>query len=125
MTRTHQKVSRRPEVENPCLAPGGAADIVQDALGILGGRWKLSIIFQLFKTPVLRFSELERAIEGVSQKMLVQHLRGLEQDGIVNRTVHPEVPPRVDYALTATGQALRPALQALLDWSRARAPVTP
>ena len=84
---------------------------------MLEGRWKLVILFHLFVQPVMRFSELERAIPAVSQKMLIQQLRDLEKDGIVRRTVHPQVPPKVEYALTSFGQALCPALDALLKWA--------
>lgn len=118
MTRTHEKVSDAPEGEAGCLEPDGAADLVQRALRVLGGRWKLAIIFRLFRTKVLRFSELEREITGISQKMLVQHLRALERDGVVRRTVHATVPPRVEYSLTASGEALRPALKLLREWAR-------
>ena len=89
---------------------------------MLEGRWKLVIIFHLFVQPVLRFSELERAIPAVSQKMLIQQLRELERDGIVRRTVHPQVPPKVEYALTKFGRALCPALDALLKWAALRSP---
>lgn len=81
------------------------------------GRWKLTILFHLFAVPVLRFSELERAIEGVSQRMLAKQLREMERDGLVGRTVHAEIPPKVEYRLTEVGEALRPALAALRDWS--------
>jgi DNA-binding HxlR family transcriptional regulator len=84
---------------------------------MLEGRWELVIIFQLFVQPVLRFSELERAIPAASQKMLIQQLRGLERDGIVRRTVHPQVPPKVEYALTDFGQQLCSALDSLLKWA--------
>lgn len=67
-----------------------------------------------------RFSALERAIPGVTQKMLAQQLRQLERDGLVHRTVYPEVPPRVEYALTPWGQSLCPVLDALLTWADAR-----
>jgi DNA-binding HxlR family transcriptional regulator len=87
---------------------------------MLEGRWKLVIIFHLFVQPVMRFSELERAIPGASQKMLIQQLRGLEKDGVVRRTVHPQVPPRVEYALTEFGQALCPALRGLMKWAASR-----
>jgi len=78
------------------------------------------IIFHLFTRPVLRFSELERAIPGVSQKMLIQQLRELERDGVVRRTIHPQVPPKVEYDLTELGRALCPALDALLEWGELR-----
>jgi hypothetical protein len=65
---------------------------------------------------VMRFSELERAIPVVSQKMLIQQLRELERDGIVQRAIHPQVPPKVEYKPTTVGKALRPALRALLAW---------
>ncbi len=97
-----------------------AATGVEVALKMLEGRWKMSIIFQFFAKGVLRFSELERAIPDVSQKMLIQQLRMLEQDGIVTRTVYPQVPPKVEYGLTEWGQALCPALDALLEWAAIR-----
>ncbi len=86
---------------------------------ILEGRWKLLILFHLFGGKVLRFSELERAIPAVSQKMLTQQLRQMENDGLVRRIVHQQVPPKVEYALTDWGQALCPALDAILTWSAA------
>lgn len=92
---------------------------------MLEGRWKLVILFHLFGGKVMRFSDLERAIPGVSQKMLAQQLRALEQDGIVTRIVHPQVPPRVDYHLTAWGEALCPALDALLTWVEQAGGATP
>lgn len=80
------------------------------------------ILFNLFGGRVLRFSDLERAIPAISQKMLAQQLRSLERDGIVLRTVHPQVPPRVEYRLSEWGQSLCPALDALLQWREARDP---
>jgi DNA-binding HxlR family transcriptional regulator len=70
--------------------------------------------------PTLRFSELERAIPGVSQKMLIQQLRELERDGIVVRKIYPQVPPKVEYSLTKWGKAMCPALDSLLEWAAAR-----
>ncbi len=79
------------------------------------------ILYHLFSaTGALRFSELERAIPAVTQKMLIQQLRELERDGIVARTIYPQVPPKVEYALTPVGLALRPALHALLEWADLR-----
>ncbi len=77
-----------------------AAVGVEQAFKMLEGRWKLVILFHLFGGKVLRFSDLERAIPTISQKMLTQQLRQMESDGIVRRIVHPEVPPKVEYALT-------------------------
>ncbi len=117
MTRTHKKVRCSPKSKRPPYTPISAAKGVEDALEILEGRWKLIILFQLFGGKVLRFSELERAIPTVSQKMLIQQLRQMERDGVVRRTLHPQVPPKVDYCLTKWGQALCPALDALLRWA--------
>jgi DNA-binding HxlR family transcriptional regulator len=93
---------------------------LQEALKVLEGRWKLLILFHLFSAPVFRFSELRRVIPGISQKMLIQHLRELEKDGVINRKVYPEVPPKVEYMLTEDGVALRPALRALKSWATSR-----
>ena len=97
-----------------------AAVGIDQAIGSLRGRWKLVILFHLFGGKVLRFSDLERAIPDVTQKMLAQQLRQLERDGMVRRIVHAQVPPRVEYAVTPWGQALCPALDALLTWREAR-----
>jgi DNA-binding HxlR family transcriptional regulator len=74
----------------------------------------------VFGGQVQRFSDLQRLIEGVSQKMLAQQLRQMEEDGLVVRTVHPEVPPRAEYRLTSWGEKLCPALEAMLNWIEAR-----
>ncbi len=100
--------------------PVTAAQDVEQSIKLLEGRWKLVILFHLFGGNVLRFSELERAIPGISQKMLGQQLRQLEADGLVQRTVHSQIPPKVEYALTAWGQELCPALDAMLRWADAR-----
>jgi DNA-binding HxlR family transcriptional regulator len=92
-----------------------AAKGVEDGLRILEGRWKLVILFHLFGGRV-RFSELRRAIPAVAEKMLIQQLRQMERDGVVRRFVHHQVPPKVEYSLTDWGQALCPALDALLKW---------
>jgi DNA-binding HxlR family transcriptional regulator len=120
VARTHGKVRYSPKSKGAAPTPESAADQVEEALRFLDGRWKLIILFRLFGGHVLRFSELERAIPGVSQKMLIQQLRQMERDGIVDRVVHPQVPPRVEYRLTGWGQSLCPALDALLHWAGAR-----
>jgi DNA-binding HxlR family transcriptional regulator len=97
-----------------------SADLAAGALELLQGRWKMVILFRLFAVTSMRFSELQRSIPEVSQKMLSQQLRELERAGIVARTVHAQVPPRVDYQLTELGQALRAPLRAFRDWARLR-----
>jgi DNA-binding HxlR family transcriptional regulator len=82
----------------------------------IGDRWTVLIVGALGDGS-LRFSELRRRIEGVSHKMLTQTLRGLERDGLVHRTVYPEVPVRVEYTLTEAGLTLREPLHALEEWS--------
>lgn len=128
MTRTDEKVRYlpkgkvQPESKPETLTPSSAASGVENALRILEGRWKLVILFHLFGGKVLRFSDLERAIPAISQKMLIQQLRQMEADGIVRRIVHHQVPPKVEYCLTDWGQALCPALDALLKWAALRKP---
>jgi DNA-binding HxlR family transcriptional regulator len=120
MTRTNRKVRYLPESKDRGLTPLSAAEGVEQALKVLEGRWKLAILFHLFGGKLLRFSELERAIPAISQKMLIQQLRQMEADGIVRRIVHHQVPPKVEYCLTEWGQALCPALDALLKWAALR-----
>src|SRR2546421_11515381 len=120
MTRTHEKVSHSPEGERIEHTPISAAQGIEQAFKFVEGRWKLLILFHLFGGKVMRFSDLERAIPAISQKMLAQQLRRLEADGIVQRTVHSHVPPKGEYRLTHGGQALRPALDALLKCANAR-----
>ena len=82
----------------------------------VGDRWTVLVVGILGQGDA-RFSELRRSIEGISQKMLTQTLRGLERDGLVRRTVYPEVPVRVEYALTTAGRTLLEPLRALQEWS--------
>jgi DNA-binding HxlR family transcriptional regulator len=100
--------------------PMTAASGVEVALKILEGKWKLLILFHLFEGKTLRFSELERLIPAITQKMLSQQLRQLENDGVVVRKVYQQVPPKVEYCLSAWGQALCPALDAVLKWAEKR-----
>ena len=88
---------------------------VRTTLNVLGGKWKLLILSYLLDEP-RRYGELRRLMPEITEKMLIQELRGLETDGIVARTVHQVVPPRVDYALTAQGQRVRPVFAELLGW---------
>jgi len=102
------------------LAPNPyAADCpTRSLLDRIGDRWTVLVVGLLALGPA-RFSELARRIDGISQKMLTQTLRGLERDGLVTRTVHPEVPPRVEYELTELGRTLTAPLDALDAWARA------
>ena len=87
-------------------------------VGVIGGRWKVPIIWHLF-AGTRRFSELRRAMPDVTQKMLTQQLRELEQDGVVHRKVYPEVPPKVEYSLTDRGLSLRPVVESMCRWAQA------
>ena len=100
--------------------PVSAAEDVEKALRLLEGRWKLVILFHLFGGKVMRFSELERAIPAITQKMLGQQLKAMEAHGIVLRRSYPQVPPKVEYRLTEWGQSLCPALDAILKWADRR-----
>jgi DNA-binding HxlR family transcriptional regulator len=88
---------------------------VEHALKAIGGRWKVLILRELFR-DTQRFGELHRALKGITQKMLTQQLRELEQDGIVNRYVYPQVPPKVEYSLTPMGETLKPILDSMHAW---------
>ena len=120
MARTHKKVRYLPERKDRGHTPASAAEGVEQVLKVLEGRWKLVILFHLFDGNLLRFSELERAIPSISQKMLIQQLRQLETDGVVRRIVHHQVPPKVEYGLTEWGEALCPALDEILKWAASR-----
>jgi len=109
-----------PDIAPALDTPSCSSEQLESAVRVLEGRWKVLIIFRLFTSPTLRFSELQRLIPGISQKMLIQQLRDLEQDGIVSRTVHPVVPPKVEYALTDDGRALLPVLRELQTWAARR-----
>ncbi|NET02046.1 MAG: helix-turn-helix transcriptional regulator [Sphaerospermopsis sp. SIO1G2] len=89
---------------------------VETTIKIIGGRWKVLIIRELID-GTKRFGELQRALYGVTQKMLTQQLRELEEDGIVHREVYPEIPPKVEYSLTSLGESLKPILYAMHDWA--------
>jgi DNA-binding HxlR family transcriptional regulator len=88
---------------------------VEITLSVIGGRWKSVILFHL-NDKVLRFGELKRMIPGVTQKMLTQQLREMENDGLIHRKVYAEVPPKVEYSLTEFGRSLKPILNLMCKW---------
>lgn len=88
---------------------------VETALTLMGDRWKLLIVRDLL-TGTKRFGELKKSLSGISQKVLTQHLRIMEENGLVDRKVYAEVPPRVEYSLTETGKSLKPIHDAMWQW---------
>ena len=90
---------------------------VATTVQLIGSKWKLLILRNLMQRP-WRFNELQRDLEGISQKVLTDSLRSMEADGIVVRTVFPEVPPHVEYSLSELGESMRPVIKAMEDWGR-------
>lgn len=90
---------------------------IQAIVDAIGGKWKLSILYQLFQ-GTKRYGELKRLVPEATERMLTLQLRELEAVGIVQRTVYPEVPPKVEYSLTELGLSLEPVLQTMFDWSK-------
>lgn len=88
---------------------------VATTVSLIGSKWKLLIIRNLLVRP-WRFNELQKNLEGISQKVLTDSLRSMESDGIITRTVYPEVPPRVEYALSALGESMRPIIKSMEEW---------
>ena len=88
---------------------------VATTVSLIGSKWKLLILRNLLERP-WRFNELKKSLAGISQKVLTDSLRSMEEDGIITRTVYPEVPPRVEYALSDLGETMRPILDAMQEW---------
>lgn len=88
---------------------------VATTVQLIGSKWKLLIMRNLMDRP-WRFNELKKSLEGISQKVLTDSLRSMEDDGIITRTVYAEVPPRVEYALSDVGESMRPILDAMKEW---------
>lgn len=109
--------------DNACLEHADRIDELHEeirrAIAVFGGKWKLEILW-LLNQRTHRFNELRRAIPGVTQHMLTLQLRELESDGLVFRTVFPEVPPRVEYRITDDAMRLKPVFEAIFAWSRER-----
>lgn len=91
---------------------------VATTVSLIGSKWKLLIIRNLLQRP-WRFSELKKDLAGISQKVLTDSLRSMEEDGLITRTVYPEVPPRVEYALSELGESLKPILDSMVAWGNA------
>ena len=91
---------------------------VATTVQVIGSKWKLLIMRNLLVRP-WRFNELQKNLEGISQKVLTDSLRSMEADGVITRTVYPEVPPRVEYALSPLGETMRPILDAMQAWGDA------
>ena len=115
-------VPPRSEYEGACDSTGGDGRAVREVLDRIGDKWSLLVIVTL-NDGLLRFTELQRHIPGISQRMLTLTLRGLERDGLVTRTVFPTVPPRVDYELTKLGRSLLEPVNELGRWARQNQPV--
>ena len=122
---THFKVPVEREPRGVCLGPDGSVTHVARVLRMITGRWKLPILFRLFAEPSMRASQFMRDIPGISQKMLTQHLRELENDGLVERHDFIERPPRVEYSLSIAGHGLMPVLMAMREFSRGYSERTP
>ena len=90
---------------------------IRNVIDKFGDKWSLLVLYQLNDKGTLRFNDLHREMADCSQKMLSQTLKRLEQIGLISRTLYPEVPPRVEYCLTARGQSLMPHVSALIDWA--------
>lgn len=88
---------------------------VATTVALIGSKWKLLIMRNLLARP-WRFNELRKDLEGISQKVLTDSLRSMEEDGIITRTVYPEVPPRVEYALSELGESMRPIIGSMESW---------
>ncbi|WP_312407276.1 helix-turn-helix domain-containing protein [Rhizobium sp.] len=113
---THLKVPVNER--SACLGPDGSVAHVSRILAMLTGRWKLQILFRMFASPSMRSSQFMRELYGISQKVLTQHLRDLEADGLVERRDLYEQPPHVEYHLTRAGHQLMPVLLAMREYSR-------
>lgn len=91
---------------------------VATTVALIGSKWKLLIIRNLLQRP-WRFNELRKDLDGISQKVLTDSLRSMEEDGLITRTVYPEVPPRVEYTLSDLGKSLKPILDSMVAWGNA------
>lgn len=91
---------------------------IEHTVNLIGHKWKVLILRNLHNNGPQRFSQFSKGIKGITQKMLTQQLRQLEADGVINRKVYPEVPPKVEYSLTELGESLRPVLEEMNKWGK-------
>lgn len=92
---------------------------IEHTVNLIGHKWKVLILRNLFHKGTQRFGEIHKGIDGISQKMLTQQLRQMEADGLICRRVYPEVPPKVEYSLTTLGESLKPILEEMNKWGKA------
>lgn len=109
MTRSNEKIYKYNEKEYKCP--------LEAAMDLLGGKWRSLILWHLIQED-LRFSEIQKIVPGISKKVLSEHLRIMEQNELIERTVYPEVPPRVEYNITEKGKSLASPLEYLEQWAR-------
>ncbi len=120
---THLKVPVGDDARRSCLGPEGSVAHVTRVVDMIKGRWKLPILFRLYADPAMRTSRLRRDLPGISQKMLTQHLRELEQDRLIERVDFRERPLRIEYRLAEEGRKLLPVLLAARDFSADHSPL--
>ena len=89
---------------------------IEHTINLIGHKWKVLILRNLHNEGTQRFNQLNKGIKGITQKMLTQQLRQMEADGLIDRKVYPEVPPKVEYSLTKLGQSLKPVLESMNKW---------
>ena len=94
---------------------------VELTIAVVGGKWKSVILYHLIKDRVIRFGELRRLLPRITAQMLTAQLRELESDGVVNRKIYPQVPPKVEYSLTTFGESLAPIIRAMATWGESYA----
>lgn len=112
---TSSKKGARDTVTVHLPSDGRLTCAVEATLNVIGGRWKVLILRELLE-DVKRFNQLHRALQGITQKMLTQQLREMEEDGLIHREVYLQVPPKVEYSLTPLGQSLQPILEVMHNW---------
>lgn len=119
MSKGIGSAERKPDTAGSAYPPVDPAveTLVQDIIGKVADKWTMLILEALEEHGTLRFTQLGRTVGGISQKMLTQTVRRMEEDGLVKRTVHPVIPPRVDYELTALGQSLSEAFCGVWLWA--------